>query len=54
MNQQVGGARYAELPHAAKVAVVPRRDGRRLDYGIASLASEFAFAVREPRVGAPQ
>ena len=44
-NQQVGGARYAELPHASKVAVVPRRDGRRLSYGTASLPCEFTFTL---------
>jgi len=53
-NQQVGGARFAELPHAAKLAVVPRRDGRRVSYGIATLPSEFAFTVRDPAAGASQ
>jgi lipopolysaccharide transport system ATP-binding protein len=46
-DQQVGGARYAELPYAAKLAVLPRGDRRRLNYGPAALPSEFAFAVAD-------
>jgi len=47
-NQHTGGARYVELPHASKLAVLPRADGRRLNYGPANLPSEFAFAVSTP------
>jgi lipopolysaccharide transport system ATP-binding protein len=47
-NQHTGGARYVELPHASKLAVLPRADGRRLNYGPANLPSEFAFAVSGP------
>jgi lipopolysaccharide transport system ATP-binding protein len=39
-NQAVGGDRYAELPHASRLAVLPRKDGRRLSYGLANLANE--------------
>jgi hypothetical protein len=48
-DQQVGGARYAELPFAAKVAVLPRGDRRRLNYGPSALPSEFAYVVRGPQ-----
>ena len=51
-DQMAGGARYAELPYAAKVAVLPRGDGRRLNYGPAALPSEFTFAVDGFREGA--
>ena len=50
-DQQVGGDRYAELPYAAKVAVLPRSDRRRLNYGPAALPSEFAFAVQRTAEG---
>jgi lipopolysaccharide transport system ATP-binding protein len=53
-DQQVGGARYAELPYAAKVAVLPRSDGRRLNYGPAALPSEFSFALADASPGAPR
>jgi lipopolysaccharide transport system ATP-binding protein len=51
-DQQVGGARYAELPYAARVAVLPRSDRRRLNYGPSALPSEFAFAVTGAERGA--
>jgi lipopolysaccharide transport system ATP-binding protein len=38
-NQHVGGARYAELPHAAVIAVLPRGDRRRVSFGPANLQS---------------
>ena len=50
-DQHVGGARYAELPHAAKVAVLPRSDRRRLNYGPAALPSELAFVIDPPPQG---
>jgi lipopolysaccharide transport system ATP-binding protein len=47
-DQNVGGARYAELPYAAKVAVLPRADKRRLNYGPAALPSELSLHVEPP------
>ena len=44
-HQLSGGARYAELPYAAKAAVLPRSDGRVMNYGPAALPMEFAFSV---------
>ena len=44
-NQETGGARYVELPYAAKVAVLPRKDRRKLSYGPANLPSEFGYVV---------
>jgi lipopolysaccharide transport system ATP-binding protein len=44
-DQHVGGARYAELPYAAKVAVLPRSDRRRLNYGPAALPSELSLHI---------
>jgi lipopolysaccharide transport system ATP-binding protein len=51
-DQHVGGARYAELPHAGKVAVLPRSDRRRLNYGPSALPSELSFAIDASRGGA--
>jgi hypothetical protein len=47
-NQHTGGVRYVEFPHASRLAVMPRADGRRLNYGPANLPSEFGFAVSSP------
>ena len=44
-DQNVGGARYCELKHAAKVAVVPQSDGAVTHYGPAPLRSEMTFEV---------
>ena len=44
-DQDVGGARYAELKHAAKVAVLPRAGGVRTHYGPCPLRSEMACQV---------
>ena len=51
-DQHVGGARYAELPHAATVAVLPRSDRRRLNYGPSALPSELAVMTDSSRQGA--
>lgn len=40
-NQHVGGERYCELPHAAKVAVVPAPDRARASFGPANLRSRL-------------
>jgi ABC-type polysaccharide/polyol phosphate transport system ATPase subunit len=45
-NQDVGGTRYAELPRACRVAVLPRGDRRKLNYGPARLPSEFGYSVK--------
>lgn len=48
-DQQAGGARYAELPYAARMAVLPRGDRRRLNYGPAALPAEFSFVLRDTK-----
>lgn len=48
-DQQAGGARYAELPYAGKIAVLPRGDRRRLNYGPAALPAEFSFVLRDTK-----
>ena len=50
-DQHVGGARYAELPYAAKLAVLPRADRRRLNYGPAALPSELSVHLEPPADG---
>ena len=44
-NLDVGGATFVELPKAAKLAVLPRRDRRRTSYGPANLPSEMSHVV---------
>ena len=45
-NLDVGGATFVELPRAAKVAVLPRADRRKLSYGPANLPTEFGHVIR--------
>ncbi|HEX8916503.1 MAG TPA: ABC transporter ATP-binding protein [Humisphaera sp.] len=47
-DQDVGGAWYAELKRATKVAVLPRADGRRTHYGPSPLRSEVGVEIEEP------
>ncbi|MES2507619.1 MAG: hypothetical protein V4599_13015 [Verrucomicrobiota bacterium] len=47
-DQDVGGAWYAELKRATKVAVLPRADGRRTHYGPSPLQSEVGVEIEEP------
>ena len=51
-DQHVGGARYAELPHAARIAVLPRSDRRRLNYGPSALPSELSRVIEPSSKGA--
>ena len=51
-NQDFGGERYAELPYATKLAVFPRRDRRKLNYGPSSLPSELGYVVVPGDAGA--
>jgi hypothetical protein len=44
-NQHVGGERYCELPHAAKVAVVPGASRARSSFGPANLRSRVDGVV---------
>jgi hypothetical protein len=56
-DQDVGGARYAELKHAAKIAVLPRSDGTRTHYGPSPLRSEMSVqvvAAKEPQAAEVQ
>jgi lipopolysaccharide transport system ATP-binding protein len=48
-NQDVGGATFVELPRAAKIAVLPRSDGRKLSYGPANLPTEFAHSISDTK-----
>jgi lipopolysaccharide transport system ATP-binding protein len=50
-DPHVGGSRYAELPYAARVAVLPRSDRRRLNYGPAARPSELSLHVEPPPDG---
>jgi len=40
-DYHIGGTRYAELPHAAVIAVTPRADRRRNSFGPANLAAQL-------------
>jgi hypothetical protein len=44
-NQHVGGERYRELPHAAKLAVVPAAGRPRASFGPANLRSRLDGVV---------
>ena len=44
-SQHVGGARFATLPRAGKLAVLPRADGRRASFGPANLAYAVSRAI---------
>ena len=44
-DYHIGGTRYAELPHAAVIAVTPRPDRRRPSFGPANLAAQLDRVV---------
>jgi lipopolysaccharide transport system ATP-binding protein len=55
-DQNLGGVRYRELPHAAVIAVLPAKGGGRVSFGPANLRSHLEGVVISPAVvqaGAP-